>query len=53
MAYNPKNALIAQIWLAFILGTISGALAIVHFKEWGMFGIGLILLMVILRDVSH
>ena len=50
-AYNPKNALIAQIWIAFILGAISGALAIVHFKEWGMFGIGLILLMVILRDV--
>ena len=47
-AYNPKIALIAQIWIAFILGAISGAAATLHFRQWGLFGIGLILLVVIL-----
>lgn len=42
--YNPKIALIAQIWIAFILGAISGATATFHFKQWGMFGIAVILL---------
>jgi uncharacterized membrane protein YoaK (UPF0700 family) len=46
--YNPKIALIAQIWIAFILGAISGAAATLHFRQWGLFGIGLILLVVIL-----
>src|SRR5215468_10183234 len=46
--YNPKIALIAQIWIAFVLGAISGAAATLRFKQWGMFGIGLILLLVIL-----
>jgi len=50
-AYNPKNALISQIWIAFVLGAISGAVAIVHFKAWGMFGISLVLLVMILRYV--
>jgi uncharacterized membrane protein YoaK (UPF0700 family) len=48
-ASNAKNALIAQIWLAFILGAISGAAVTLHFKQWGMFGISLVLLVVILR----
>jgi uncharacterized membrane protein YoaK (UPF0700 family) len=48
-ASNPKNALITQIWLAFILGAISGAAVTLHFKQWGMFGISLVLLVVILR----
>ena len=47
-AHDPKIALIAQIWIAFILGAISGAAATLHFKQWGLFGIGLILLVVIL-----
>jgi uncharacterized membrane protein YoaK (UPF0700 family) len=47
-AYNPKIALIAQIWIAFILGATAGAAATLHFKQWGMFGIGFILLVVIL-----
>src|SRR5215469_6458154 len=47
-AHDPKIALIAQIWIAFILGAISGAAATLRFKQWGMFGIGLILLLVIL-----
>jgi len=46
--YNPKIALIAQIWIAFILGATSGAAATLRFKQWGMLGIGLILLLVIL-----
>lgn len=45
---NPKVPLIAQIWLAFILGAISGAAATFHFKQWGMFGIAAILLGTIL-----
>jgi len=48
-AYNRKITLIPQIWLAFILGAISGAAATVHFKQWGMFGSSLVLLVVILR----
>jgi len=48
-AYNPKITLIPQIWLAFILGAISGAAATLHFKQWGMFGNSLVLLVVILR----
>jgi uncharacterized membrane protein YoaK (UPF0700 family) len=47
-AYNPKNALTAEIWISFILGALSGAVA-AHFKQWGMFGIGLILLVLIVR----
>lgn len=43
-AHSPKIALIAQIWLAFILGAISGAAATFHFKQWGMFGVAVILL---------
>ena len=43
-AYSPKIALIAQVWIAFILGAISGAAATFHFKQWGMFGIAVILL---------
>ena len=42
--YNRKNLLIAQIWTVFILGAISGAVATLHFKQWGMLGIALILL---------
>jgi uncharacterized membrane protein YoaK (UPF0700 family) len=48
-AYNPKAALTVQIWTAFVLGAITGAAATFHFKQWGMFGIGLILLVVIVR----
>lgn len=47
-ADNPKDALIAQIWIAFILGAVSGGVATLHFKQWGMLGIGLILFVVIL-----
>ena len=47
-AYDPKIALIAQIWVAFILGAISGAAATLQFRQWGLFGIGLLLLVVIL-----
>jgi len=47
-AYNPKVALTVQIWTAFVLGAIAGAAATFHFKQWGMFGIGLILLVVVL-----
>ena len=47
-AYNPKSTLIAQIWMAFILGAISGGVATLHFQQWGLLGIGLILLVVIL-----
>lgn len=46
--YNPKIALVAQIWLTFVLGAISGAVATLHFKEWGMFGIAFVLLVAIL-----
>jgi uncharacterized membrane protein YoaK (UPF0700 family) len=48
-AYNPKNALTAEIWISFILGALSGAAAALHFKQWGMFGIGMILLVLIFR----
>ena len=48
-AYNPKNTLIAQIWLAFILGATSGTAITLHFKQWGMFGVSLVLLVVILK----
>ena len=47
-AYNPKIALIVQIWIAFSLGAASGAAATFHFKQWGMFGIAVILLALIL-----
>jgi uncharacterized membrane protein YoaK (UPF0700 family) len=47
-AYNPKIALIAQIRIAFILGAVSGGVATLHFKQWAMLGIALILLVVIL-----
>lgn len=47
-AYNPTTALIVQIWIAFILGAISGAAATFHFKQWGILGIAVILLAVIL-----
>jgi uncharacterized membrane protein YoaK (UPF0700 family) len=47
-AYNARIALIAQIWIAFILGAVSGGVATLHFKQWGMLGIGFILLVVIL-----
>lgn len=46
--YDPKIALIVQIWIAFVLGAISGAAATFHFKQWAMFGIVMILLVVIL-----
>ena len=47
-----KSNLIAQIWLAFILGAMAGATAIFHVKQWGMVGISLVLLVVILRYLS-
>jgi uncharacterized membrane protein YoaK (UPF0700 family) len=47
--HNPKVVLIVQIWTAFVLGAIAGAAATFHFKQWGMFGIGLILLVLVLR----
>ena len=46
-AYNPKIALIVQIWIAFSLGAPTGAAATFHFKQWGMFGIAVILLAII------
>lgn len=48
---SPKIALIAQIWTAFVLGAISGAAATLRFKQWGIVGIGLILLAGIFRYV--
>lgn len=48
---SPKIALIAQIWTAFVLGAISGAAATLCFKQWGIVGIGLILLVGIFRYV--
>jgi uncharacterized membrane protein YoaK (UPF0700 family) len=48
-AHNSKLALTLQIWAAFVLGAIAGAAATFHFKQWGMFGIGSILLVMVLR----
>jgi uncharacterized membrane protein YoaK (UPF0700 family) len=47
-AYDPKITLIVQIWITFILGAISGAAATFHFKQWGMFGIAVMLVVAIL-----
>ena len=52
-ADDPKSALITQIWIAFILGAVSGAAATFHFKQWGMFGIAVILLVAILLHSSN
>jgi uncharacterized membrane protein YoaK (UPF0700 family) len=49
-ASNPKDALIVQVWIAFLLGAISGALATLHFEASGMLGIPLILVVVIVRS---
>jgi uncharacterized membrane protein YoaK (UPF0700 family) len=47
-AYDPKVALTVQIWATFVLGAITGAAATFHFKQWGMLGIGVILLVVMI-----
>ena len=52
-SYNPKLALIAQIWIAFILGALAGAAATFHFKQWGMFGIVVILFVTILLHSTN
>lgn len=50
-AYNPKIGLIAQIWIAFVLGAMAGAAAAFHFKQWGMLGIAVTLFVLVLRYV--
>lgn len=51
--HQPKITLIAQIWIAFVLGASSGAAATFHFKQWGMLGIAVILLAAILLHSSN
>ena len=51
LPYNPRVALTVQIWTAFVLGAITGAAATFHFKQWGMLGIGLILLVLVLSYI--
>lgn len=46
-ANDPKSALTVRIWTAFVVGAMAGAAATLHLKQWGMFGIGLILLVMI------
>ena len=46
--YDPKIALITQIWITFLLGALSGAAATFQFKQWSMYGIALILFAAIL-----
>lgn len=47
-AHNPKIALTVKIWTIFVFGALTGAAVTFHFKQWGMLGIGLILLVLIL-----
>ena len=47
---DPKSGLLFGIWAVFVLGAVRGSMAVLHFKEPAIFGAGLILLAIIVRN---
>jgi uncharacterized membrane protein YoaK (UPF0700 family) len=48
---DPKFNLFCGIWAAFVLGAAMGAIVVSHFKELGILGAALILLVIIVRNL--
>lgn len=50
IAIDSKSGLLSGIWTAFVLGAVTGAAAVVSFKEPAILGAALILLAIIVRN---
>ena len=51
-AHDPKIELLCVIWIAFVVGTGTGAALVLHFGALGMLGAGLLLIPLALRQVQ-
>jgi uncharacterized membrane protein YoaK (UPF0700 family) len=49
-ALDPKFGLLCGVWAVFVLGAVTGAAAVFHFRERGILGAALILLAIIVRN---
>jgi uncharacterized membrane protein YoaK (UPF0700 family) len=49
---DPKIGLLCGIWIAFVLGAVTGAAMVLHFKALGMLGAALLLIPLLLREVQ-
>jgi len=49
-AHNMKVGLLRGIWVCFFLGAATGAALVFHFKEVGMLGLALVLLILTVRN---
>ena len=50
IATDPKSGLLPGIWAVFVLGAVTGAAAVLNFKEPAILGAALILLAIIVRN---